>query len=599
MRLFANKPHQNTPALKVRINKIDTILGRIRRPRYLGLSIFILILYLSPFYISGEESRVLVHDCLDSEIVWIKILAESGQIFGSLDSTIPNIMNGLPRNCIGSEFNILLLWYFLFDPYIAYVINLSLIHFLAFAGMYILLKHHSLCGHVYEPIRAGVALCFSLLPFAPSVGLTVASLPIILYSFLNFRSRTLRISDWVIILFIPFYSSFARCYVFFLFAMVMILAYDSARLKRINLRFLMAIASMTLIFLVVEYRLLYDTFLNEDFISHRVEFYPIYIAHNILEVIDLAAYNFIYGQEHVPSLHSYFIGLSIAIAFFALLREVIHNQNLVAFKENIILIRVMLIIGVISLFYGFWYWEEIVPLRQQIDLLSSFNFTRFHWLHPMLWYIAFALSLNIIIKYIKYERKIIFILLILQIGFLFSYHNPVVQSGGFGQVFDDGLSYREFFSEELFQNIADYIGTPQSDYRVICLGFHPSIAQYNGFYTLDSYQSNYPLEYKHEFRQIIEKELDKNDEMRVYFDNWGSRCYVFVDDIYGMGYLINKNDNICIQNIDLNITALNHMNASYIISSVEICNFERNNLNLLYIFENDASPWRLWLYEIG
>jgi len=465
--------------------------------------------------------------------------------------------------------------------------------------MYLLLNHHILCGDECELTRAGVALCFALLPFAPSFGLTVASLPIVLYSFLNIRSGISRASDWTIILLIPFYSSLARCYVFFLFAMIMILAYDIARLKRINLRFPLAIASMTLIFLVVEYRLLYDTFLNDDYISHRVEFYPIYVAHNIFEVIDLAAYNFIYGQEHVPSLHWYFISLSIAIAFFALLREVIHHQDLVALKENIILIRVMLVIGVISLFYGFWYWEEIVPLRQQIDLLSSFNFTRFHWLHPMLWYIAFALSLNIIIKYIKYGKQIISILLILQIGFLFSYHSPVVQSGGFGQVFDDGLSYREFFSEDLFQNIADHIGKPQSDYRVICLGFHPSIAQYNGFYTLDSYQSNYPLEYKHEFRQIIEKELDKNDEMRIYFDNWGSRCYVFVDDIYGMGYLIDKNDNICIQNIDLNTKALNHMNASYILSSVEIYNSKSKNLNLLDIFENDASPWRLWLYEMG
>lgn len=42
----------------------------------------------------------------------------------------------------------------------------------------------------------------------------------------------------------------------------------------------------------------------------------------------------------------------------------------------------------------------------------------------------------------------------------------------------------------------------------------------HGFYTVDGYSNNYPLEYKHRFREVIAAELEKNEEVRVYFDLW-------------------------------------------------------------------------------
>ncbi|MBO5281674.1 MAG: hypothetical protein J6B43_00890, partial [Lachnospiraceae bacterium] len=59
------------------------------------------------------------------------------------------------------------------------------------------------------------------------------------------------------------------------------------------------------------------------------------------------------------------------------------------------------------------------------------------------------------------------------------------------------------------------------------LGITPAAALYNGFYCLDGYSNLYPLEYKHEFREIIARELEKSEGVRVYFDAWGNRCYLF------------------------------------------------------------------------
>lgn len=44
---------------------------------------------------------------------------------------------------------------------------------------------------------------------------------------------------------------------------------------------------------------------------------------------------------------------------------------------------------------------------------------------------------------------------------------------------------------------------------MISVGIYPAAAAYNGFHCLDGYSNNYPLEYKHAFRQIMEGELDK------------------------------------------------------------------------------------------
>ncbi|MDA6131502.1 DUF6044 family protein, partial [Escherichia coli] len=67
-------------------------------------------------------------------------------------------------------------------------------------------------------------------------------------------------------------------------------------------------------------------------------------------------------------------------------------------------------------------------------------------------------------------------------------------------LFQDKPTVRQFYAEEQFSAIKEYIGLPQEDYRVASIGLHPAIAQYNGFYTLDSYNNFYPLTYKYQFR---------------------------------------------------------------------------------------------------
>ncbi|MEN6391177.1 MAG: DUF6044 family protein, partial [Syntrophomonas sp.] len=228
--------------------------------RYIAAAVAVILAYLSPLYVLGQNAHVLLLDNIDGAVASLRVLAHSGQVFGSLNSTVPNIMNGLLRNTMGSEFNLQVLLYWAFKPFTAYVVNLTLMHILAFLGMYLLLKRYVLKEH--EALAVGVALVFALLPFWPYGGLSVAGQPLALYAFLNIRARTDKKYDWLILLLVPFYSSLIYSFAFFLFCMGLWWLYEALIKKQVNWRWLAAMFMMGLVYLLVEYRLLYNIFFD-------------------------------------------------------------------------------------------------------------------------------------------------------------------------------------------------------------------------------------------------------------------------------------------------------------------------------------------------
>ncbi len=158
-------------------------------------------------------------------------------------------------------------------------------------------------------------------------------------------------------------------------------------------------------------------------------------------------------------------------------------------------------------------------------------------------------------------------------------------------------SFKEFYAVEQFEEIASMIGEPKENYRVASIGLHPAISQYNGFYTLDMYVNAYPLPYKYKFRKIIEKELDKNRSLKTYFDEWGSRCYIFVAEL-GKKYDFRKNSQKTIKNLELNTKAFFDLGGRYIFSSVPVENAEENNLILEGVFNHPDSAWTVYLYKV-
>ena len=66
--------------------------------------------------------------------------------------------------------------------------------------------------------------------------------------------------------------------------------------------------------------------------------------------------------------------------------------------------------------------------------------------------------------------------------------------------------------------------------RVVSVGLDPMIVAMNNIKVIDGYHNLYPQKYKIEFRKIIKAELEENENLRKYYDNWGSRVYAFVNN---------------------------------------------------------------------
>jgi hypothetical protein len=91
-------------------------------------------------------------------------------------------------------------------------------------------------------------------------------------------------------------------------------------------------------------------------------------------------------------------------------------------------------------------------------------------------------------------------------------------------------------------------------------------------------------------------ELEKSETIKSYFDNWGSRCYLFSTEI-GNSLLQTKKSAKSISNLDLDLDAFAQLGGEYIFSAVQIINPEQSGLKLLKVFEHPQSAWKIWLYS--
>jgi hypothetical protein len=343
----------------------------------------------------------------------------------------------------------------------------------------------------------------------------------------------------------------------------------------INYRFLIGIFLTGILYFISHFPLFYNYLYHSGTISHRAEFKTpnstlLEAAIKTLEIFSL-------GQVHAHSLHTLMI-LPILITFFLVPKKGEFS------KWHIPSISFILIT---SFFYGFLNWGPLSKLNVRIMSIIPLQLDRFHVLHPMFWYILLGLSFTIIAKYVKFGNKIAIILFAIQFLYTIKSHEIFANR--------HSPSYSQFYAEQQFSEIKSFIKESPEKYRMISIGIHPAIAQFNGFYTLDGYICDYPLKYKHTFRTIISTELDKNDELRDYFDNWGSRCYAFTSEL-GRDFLNPHPQKI--EHLDYNFDALKNLGGKFIISSAEINSEKNSRLKLLKIFINQNSYWQIYLYEI-
>ena len=551
-----------------------------RRTHALLFAIAILTLYLLPPLLLGDNTYVVIHDNLDSGFLAPKLLLDSSTVFASSDTIVPQI--NMPRVVLGSEFSLWVLLYSLLPPLYAYLTGLTIAHIIGFMGMYLLLKRHFIPEPENEYIAILVSLCFALLPYLPMTGISVAGQPLALFAFLNFRKREQTIRDWLILLGIPFFSSFILSFFFFLTMVGFIWLHDLIKKRDANPKFFLAILFMTLVFVGVEYRLFYSQ-LFPYFVSHRYE-YNWHHTNNIpiLRGIRRGILMFMVGNYHAHSLQKYSIGISLVISLAIFIFSKKDREKLR--KPFFLLVGSAFLI---SMYYGFWFTDYVYMLKQAVPLVRIMDFTRFFWMFPMIWHLIFALSL-LFITYvlIRHGRKLAYVLILVQVLLCFYMSDFAVE------IRRSAHTFGEFFAEQQFREIRDHIGEPQDSYRTISVGMHPSIAQFNGFQTADFYLSNYPVEYKHRFRKVIAGELEKDKELKRYYDEWGSRVYAFSVEL--RKDWTGTNLHTPIKSLDYDTEAMKELGIKYVISRVPI----ERPFTFMKRFTHPDSAWDIYLYRV-
>lgn len=594
---------------------------------FLFLSIGIIFVYLNRFL--GIDGSVIAytHDNFDSNIAVYKLLSDTNSFFISNETIILNIMNGIPRATMPSEYNIIAMLYYLFSPSEAYLINEFLIRMVAFSGMFLLLKRHfysDFKDSKYSTyiVTIGTALIFALLPYWSNGGVSIAGQPFVIYAFLNIKNRDFSFGNWLILCIYIIYSSLILVGMFTLFMLVVITIYDLIKNKTLNYYLLLAIIGMSFLYILVEYRLVINM-LDQIFIPHRVEFVTSYndFSNSMKKSTNL----FFYGQYHAHSIHSQFLLPFILLSTFILLfnkrvskylsllisislilsiiyfKDYFGEQWIVFVKKGIysneyrnyyvfisvILMLILLIkeqlnsflifsaILLISVFSGFEDYIGIKYFKESFSLLTQIQFDRFYFLFAFLWFLLFALLSKALLNKTKYSIVFIIIIIFMQTTYSFKIQN--------GEAWRKPISMNQFYSQDLFDDIKKYINLPISDYRIMHIGMHPAIGIYNGFYTLDAYWAIYPLEYKHEFRKIIAPQLAKSEKWTKYFDNWGSRCRLMDQS----------------KSIELNFEQFKKMGGRYILSSYEVTINNNHGIQLLKKFSRNNYERVIYLYKIN
>jgi hypothetical protein len=535
----------------------------------------------------GKDAHILIHDNLDSNLVWVKVAVERmKELLYSEAPKTEAVIGNLPAGTRVS-FRAITLLFFFFDPYWAYVINRLIITIVAFSGMLLLLKTHVLMQKESTFISHGVALAFSLLPFWPFGGLSVAGMPYVIFAFLNLRRNNCKWYNWLILILFPFYSALVLSGFFLLFTLGILWLRDIIVQKKFKIYFFLGLLVISAVYIYTELGLFKAFILPQPGTgaprSHRYEM--ALQALNLWESTFRAIKLFLVGRYHAHTLHTFIVLPTVILSGWFFLKA---GKS---FGKKLFVLLMLFIIST-TIFHGLYMFGGEYSLKHMLDKVFPMTLDRFFFLYPVSWMLLFGLALALIRQQFKYGYWISIMLIGLQIVYSF-YRHEVVDNR-------NTPTYREFYAEKQFEEISDYIGKPQHEFRVGSIGIHPAVSQFNGFYTIDGYRGSYPLAYKNRFRQIISPELEKNETIRQYFDGWGSRFYLFSDDLAQKGslYINEAGNDIAITALDFDWDAFIALGGRYLFSSVKID--ERISPRVIFHrqFTHPESAWDIYLYEI-
>ncbi|MCR5886367.1 DUF6044 family protein [Hymenobacter sp. J193] len=551
-----------------------------------------LTVLLLPLVVLGPQSYITIDDNLDAEVSVPYLLARTNTALDyGAHTVVPQIMNGLPRNALRPGLSLTVACFELLPPLPAYLLNMVLVRLAGLLAMYALLRHWLLPAREQRGMAAAVALVWALLPVYSIYGVSVLGQPAVLLALRELRLNGRAWWPWLVLLLFPLWSSLVLAGVFVLAGAAAYLACADWLQRRLSWRAWLGVGLLALSSAVVEFPLLYSL-LSHQFVPHRVEFdllrlTPTSLTAQVRSTVQLA----LLGQYHSSLFFRGVMLLTLPLAWWQARRR---GR---AFPGRLVVGLLGLLLG-LAVFGGF-YLSFLRGAQEAVSPLRTFNLSRFHFLTPLLWLVVWVLALRTLPAG---RGRAVLVAAQLLVVLLMNREWALNLRQLLGQPVATEPNYQQFVAPQLFARVAHSIqrqsGLRPAQYRVACLELPPAVAQLNGFCTLDSYQNNYPLAYKHQFRSVVAGELTKDELLRTYFDAWGNRCYLMAAEL-GKNFRVGANQHPPLQNFAFDAAAFRGLGGRYVVSAVALARPARSGLQLVGDFADPAAYWHLFVYEVG
>ena len=543
---------------------------------YFLMGLLLVCVCCLPYFILGSMSYITPHDYLDLTIAHLKCIVNNN-LFFSFSGNLP-LMDGIDRMSIPftSPFEIKGLLFYLFPGYWGILFNIVIVKVCAFIGMYLLLEKNITNGN--KVLSIVVAIIYSLVPFGVDYSLSSAGIPLLVYAIINIHNSERLLLNYVLTILFALNSALSLSGLFVCIVLFGIIIWLYVKDKQIEWRLFGALSILAVVYTIVNLPLIISFFIPSDIVSHRVEM----VEDNSFMVLLRKYISYLLTcQYHAGSFRTAPILLIYLLTTVFLFKK---YKSLLKYAVYYFILAILIFLGIMA---------NMIPMQ----IFSSFQFDRFYFLYPALCFVLLGKALTVL--WIE-KKKIVFagalvISVLGAVGMNQEYITNITRILGHRY---QAPSFSQFYDTCLFNQIAEDVNIPQ-DYsvKVVSLGLYPSVASYNGFWCLDGYSSSYPLEYKHKFRRVIAEELNKDEALKTYFDDWGNRCYVFSSEL-GKRFMYSKYDDKHVHELTINTKELKNLGCKYVFSSVTIDNYKDLNLNYVNTFTSDNSYWKINVYEL-
>ncbi len=566
---------------------------------YLLFVALLLCMQAGVFLFFGEESYIQVHDNLDLFASQLQIMKNTDTFF-SHDVLLP-MLGGISRNNFGSEFSLYNILFYLLPNFTAYILGYALKIAIGIFSFCLLVK--DIYGEEYAKYRPAaliIGMAYGMIPVFPAYGIAFTSVPIIVYLL---RRIYIKPNKWLYlgVFLYPLLSYFSYFGIFLLAYVVLAVLILWIRDRHFPKGITISLFLLAAGYIVFEHRL-FKEMLFSDVVTIRGTMVnaDLSFTENMKSVWDV----FYKTNFHEQDSHMYLVFPVCIIALLVINAGYIRRKEIKRIlSDSCNLVFAGILFN--CLIYGLYNQKAFRDLVEAIvPQLTGFQFNRFTFFNPFLWYAL----LFLVIKRMYDSRKktlmwlangiiMIAVLIVMFVPQMYNdfYHTCYYNAYSIvkqKQVND--LNYREYYSEDLFDSIKeeiDYNGEWSAAY-----GLNPAILQYNGIATVDGYLGMYPQEYKDAFRKVIEPALKTAEGNRVYFDDWGARAYLFSGSDENT-YAPYRDLGLTDYSLKIDTEAYKAIGGQYIFSRIEISNREELGLELKGVYSHDLSPYTIYLYE--